>query len=91
MKINSNLPSVEFEYPDSETNLLKVRYVRVLELNNDYVTGYELPHPNATVELGKFKKFRMARIARNGIVLRSFKAVTVPVAGAASPARVALP
>lgn len=74
MKSKQNLPQVEFEYPDSESGLLKVRYVRVVEVGNDYVKGYELPHPHATTEPGKFKTFRMAKIARFGVVLTSFKA-----------------
>jgi len=75
MSTNQSLPLVEFEYPDSESNLLKLRYVRVLEMDTVYVSGYELPHVLATVETGKFKKYKLARIARNGVVLRSFKSV----------------
>ena len=71
--VNTNVPRVEFEYPDSETGLLKVRHVRVTELNSMYLTGFELPSPLATVELGKFKKFKLSKIARDSIVLRSFQ------------------
>jgi len=71
---SNSLPIVEFEYPDSESGLLRVRTVKVVELNSAYISGYELPHPLATVEVGKFKTFRLARIAHDGVVLRSFKA-----------------
>lgn len=74
MKSKQNLPQVEFEYPDSENGLLKVRYVKVVEVGHAYVKGYELPHPLATTESGKFKTYRMAKIARNGVVLSHFKA-----------------
>ncbi len=73
--IKSNVPRVEFEYPDSESGLLKARHVNVIELNSNYLTGFELPNPYATVELGKFKKFKLAKIARDSIVLRSFSTV----------------
>lgn len=71
-KVNTTSPRVEFEYPDSETGLLKVRHVRVTNLDSSYLTGFELPNPHATVELGKFKKFKLSKITRDGIVLRSF-------------------
>jgi hypothetical protein len=74
MKSNQNLPQVEFEYPDSETGLLKLRYVKVVEINQSYVKGYELPHPLVTIEIGKFKTYRIAKIARNGVVLVHFQA-----------------
>jgi hypothetical protein len=71
---SNSLPTVEFEYPDSESGLLRTRTVKVVELNSAYVSGYELPHPLATVEAGKFKTYKLARITRDGVVLRSFKA-----------------
>ena len=73
---SNNLPQVEFEYPDSENSLLKLRYVKVVEVSHKYVKGYELPHPLATVEYGKFKTYRQAKIVRNGVVLRHFTATT---------------
>lgn len=72
LNANTNVPRVEFEYPDSESGLLKVRHVRVTELDSNYLAGFELPNPHATVELGKFKKFKLSKITRDGIVLRSF-------------------
>lgn len=71
-KVNANTPRVEFEYPDNETGLLKVRHVRVTNLDSNYLAGFELPNPHATVELGKFKKFKLSKITRDGIVLRAF-------------------
>lgn len=71
-KTNVNVPRVEFEYPDSETGLLKVRHVRVTVLDSNYLSGFELPNPHATVELGKFKRFKLSKITRDGIVLRAF-------------------
>jgi hypothetical protein len=64
-------PVVEFEYPDSESNKMKVRYVRVVEANSDYVKGYELENPFSTKE-GKFKAFSRTRIVRNGVSLVTF-------------------
>lgn len=74
-KVNNNTPRVEFEYPDTETGLLKVRHVRVTNLDSNYISGFELPNPHATVELGKFKKFKLSKITRDGIVLRAFSPV----------------
>ncbi len=62
------LPFVEFEYPDSDTNHQKVRYVRVVSMDNQYVQGYELVSPHAT-DAGKFKKYCLSRIVRNGVHL----------------------
>jgi hypothetical protein len=71
-KVNTTSPRVEFEYPDSESGLLKIRHVRVTNLDSSYLAGFELPNPHATVELGKFKKFKLSKITRDGIVLRAF-------------------
>lgn len=68
-----HLPIVEFEYPDSETNLLKTRFVEVTKMDNAYLEGYELPTIHVTKTTPrKFKKFRMARITKDGVALRSF-------------------
>lgn len=64
-------PVVEFEYPDSNTNFMKVRYVRVVEANSDYVKGYELENASSAKE-GRFKQYCRNRIARNGIALITF-------------------
>ena len=67
----TDLPLVEFEYPDSDTNHQKVRYVRVLTMDDQHVTGYELPHHSATKD-GKFKKYCLSRIVRLGVHLIQF-------------------
>lgn len=69
--VATRTPVVEFEYPDSETNRMKVRYVRVLEANSDYIQGYELENPFSSKE-GKYKKYSRNRIARNGVALVAF-------------------
>jgi hypothetical protein len=66
------LPVVSFEYPDSTNNdHLKIRYVRVVEANSDYVKGYELENPRSQKD-GKFKQFSTNRIVHNGVSLISF-------------------
>ena len=67
MSSQKNLPLVQFEYPDSESNLLKLRFVRVLEVDAAYVKGYEVPHALATTEAGKLKTYKLAKIVRNGV------------------------
>jgi hypothetical protein len=69
--IPTQTPVVEFEYPDSDTNRMKVRYVRVIQADADYVKGYELENPFSTKE-GKFKQYCRTRIARNGVALVRF-------------------
>jgi len=64
-------PVVEFEYPDSDTNRMKVRYVRVIEADSDYIKGYELENPFSTKE-GKFKQYCRTRIVRRGVALIAF-------------------
>jgi hypothetical protein len=64
-------PVVEFEYPDSNTNHMKTRYVRVIQANSDYIKGYELENPFSTKE-GKFKQYLRNRITRNGVALVTF-------------------
>lgn len=65
-------PVVEFEYPDSETNHMRVRYVRVIQADSDYIKGYELENALSSKE-GKFKNYCRNRIARNGVALISFE------------------
>jgi hypothetical protein len=64
-------PIVEFEYPDSTTGEMKVRYLRVVEADARYVKGYELVTPLSKVD-GQFKSFLRTRLARNGVSLVSF-------------------
>lgn len=65
------MPVVEFEYPDSETGKMKLRYLRVTEANADYVKGVELDHPSSQKD-GQFKTFSRTRLCRNGVSLISF-------------------
>lgn len=64
-------PVVEFEYPDSTTGEMKVRYLRVVEADARYVKGYELVTPLSKTD-GQFKTFSRTRLARNGVSLVSF-------------------
>lgn len=67
--MHNNLPLVQFEYPDSETNHQKLRFVRVLTLDNNHLTGYEFAGGPV-----KFKKYSRNRIVKNGIHLIEFTA-----------------
>ena len=64
-------PIVQFEYPDSVTDKMKVRYVRVAEANEDYIKGEELSGPNS-VRKGVFKAYLRDRMVQNGVALVSF-------------------
>jgi len=64
-------PVVRFEYPDSETRFMKVRYVRVVEANSDYIKGYELENAQSTKD-GTYKQYSRTRIASNGVSLITF-------------------
>ena len=64
-------PVVEFEYPDSTTGEMKVRYLRVVEADARYVKGYELVTPLSKTD-GQFKSFLRTRLARNSVSLVIF-------------------
>lgn len=64
-------PIVQFDYPDSESNNMRIRYVQVVEVNHTYLKGYEIDNPHST-NGGKFKQYKKSRIATNGIVLISY-------------------
>jgi hypothetical protein len=70
-KKDERTPIVEFEYPDSATGDMKVRYLRVTEADARYVKGYELVSPLSKTD-GQFKTFSRVRLARNGVSLVSF-------------------
>lgn len=70
-KKDERSPVVEFEYPDSTTGEMKVRYLRVVEADARYVKGYELVTPLSKQD-GQFKTFSRTRLARNGVSLVSF-------------------
>jgi hypothetical protein len=69
--VTDRTPVVEFEYPDSSTNHMKLRHVRVVEANADYIKGYELENAYSTKD-GTFKSYSRNRIARNGVALVTF-------------------
>lgn len=64
-------PVVEFEYPDSQSNHMRVRFVRVVEASSDYIKGYELEN-SASLKPGTYKQYSRNRIARNGVALVQF-------------------
>jgi len=68
---SDKMPVVEFEYPDSTTGEMKLRYLRVTEADARYVKGYELVSPLSKTD-GQFKTFSRTRLARNGVSLASF-------------------
>lgn len=65
------MPVVMFEYPDSTTNHMKQRFVRVVEANSDYIKGFELENAFSTKD-GKYKQYSRNRIAQYGVSLISF-------------------
>jgi hypothetical protein len=71
----NNLPLVTFEYPNSRTDYLKRRFVRVQSLEANYLKGYEFDtlNPGATDE-GTFKTYLTAKIPAHGIALCQFTA-----------------
>ena len=68
---NERTPVVEFEYPDSTTGEMKLRWLRVVEADDRYVKGYELTSALGKVD-GQFKTFSRTRLARNGVSLIRF-------------------
>jgi len=67
---NIKSPIVEFEYPDSKTGKMKLRYLKVVSANATHVKGYELSSP--TSPDGSFKAFSRTRLPRHGVSLVSF-------------------
>jgi hypothetical protein len=61
-------PVVRFEYPDSITGKMRLRYLRVEEMNADHIKGTELDTPYST-KVGNFKTFSLSRIVTNGVSL----------------------
>lgn len=67
------LPVVEFEYPDSETGKMKVRYLRLTSADADHIKGYELDSPGSqTQKDGQFKTFSRTRLVRQAPTLVTF-------------------
>ena len=69
--VQTQYPVVEFEYPDSDSGKMKLRYLKVVSADADYVKGYELDTPGSKKD-GQFKSFLRNRLARNGVSLVSF-------------------
>lgn len=69
--IVARFPVVRFDYPDSESNKMRERFVRVAEATPDYVKGEEIDSPNSILK-GPFKAYLRNRIAHNGVALCKF-------------------
>lgn len=67
----ARFPVVRFDYPDSLTNKMRERFVRVAEATPDYVKGEEIDSPNSNLK-GTFKSYLRNRIAQNGVALCKF-------------------
>ncbi len=68
---DQRLPVVEFEYPSSEDGKMKVRYLRLVSADADYIKGYELDFPGSQKD-GQFKSFSRNRLVRQAPTLVSF-------------------
>jgi len=69
----NNLPLVEFEYPDSETDYLKQRFVRVESMDSSHLKGHEFVTKNPSdADNGKFKSYLLSKVVRGGIHLIQF-------------------
>ena len=64
-------PVVEFEYPDSQTQKMKLRYLRLTFADSDYIKGYELDNATSQKD-GQFKTFSRNRLTRNSPTLVAF-------------------
>ncbi len=64
-------PVVEFEYPDSETGKMKVRYLRLTSADADHIKGYELDNAGSQKN-GQFKSFSRNRLVRQAPTLVTF-------------------
>ncbi len=64
-------PTIFFDYPDSQTNKMRPRYVKAIQISADYIKGNELDFPGSSKE-GQFKCYLRNRIACNQPVVISF-------------------
>ena len=64
-------PVVEFEYPDSTNQKMKLRYLRVTSADADHIKGYELDNAGSQKD-GQFKTFSRNRLVRNSPTLVTF-------------------
>ena len=70
-----NLPLVRFEYPDSETDYLKPRFVRVESMDRTHLKGWEFTTDRPSdSDTGKFKSYLLAKIVKHGVALLEFSA-----------------
>lgn len=61
-------PLAKFEYPETARGgLPKIRYVRLVSLDDSYLKGYEVDSPNSKA-VGEFKNFVRNRILDGGTV-----------------------
>ena len=67
----TRLPVVRFDYPDSVTNKMRERFVKVAEATPDYIKGEELDTPDSRIK-GPFKAYLRNRIAKYGVALVQF-------------------
>lgn len=65
-----SLPLVSFQYPDSQTNLNRKRLVRLVQVTDDHVRGYELE--NIADDKGTYKQFSKTRMASDSFRILSF-------------------
>ena len=69
----NELPLTTFEYPDSETDYLRQRFVRVTSMDHRHLKGYEfLTDSPSDSDEGKFKSYLLAKIVKNGVALVEF-------------------
>ena len=67
------LPLVTFAYPDSLSDYLRTRYVRVVSMDRTHVKGYEFETETPSDrDEGKFKSYLLAKIVQNGVALVEF-------------------
>ena len=64
-------PVVEFEYPDSETGKMKLRFLRLTSADADHIKGYELDNAGSQKD-GQFKAFSRNRLVRQAPTLVTF-------------------
>lgn len=67
----SQSPVVEFEYPNSDTGKMQLRYLRVTSADSDHIKGYELDNPTSKKD-GQFKCFSRNRLVRQAPTLLTF-------------------
>ena len=70
----NELPLILVEYPDSETDYLKTRYVRVESMDSTHLRGHEFTTLNpSNADEGKYKTYLLAKIVQGGVHLIKFQ------------------